>query len=108
MKILIALTNPLPLVIHETLTLGFALASFGHEVQFALEDEVASQLLADIETTLTKMLTSLELYDIPPAWVTTAIYQKFAPSLSVSLRSQILPKPADCVGSTVFDTTISF
>lgn len=105
MKILIALTNPLPLIIHETLTLGFALASFGHEIQLELGNDVAQQLLANPDNALTKMLASLDLYDIPPAWISAEIYQQFFSILPDNLTSQMIQKPENFAE---FDSRIFF
>lgn len=110
MKLLITLHNPISLVIHETLSLAFALASFGHEIQLQLGDDVADFLLNNIDNPLAKMFSSLDMYDIPPAWITNNIADKLLQHPShfpENFAKQLLPYPAT-IDSSQFDSVFNF
>ena len=71
MKILIKVTSATDLLCHEALSLAFALAAFEHEIQLQLGSTMLRFLLNSPTGKLAKMLASLELYDMPPAWLNT-------------------------------------
>lgn len=80
MKILIEIATDSELKSYEAMSLGFVLASFDHKVQFLLSDKSLS-VLNDPDSRLHGMIQSLELYELPVAWVMFELAQ-VAPALS--------------------------
>lgn len=109
MKLLITLNDTIVLIIHETLSLAFALASFGHEVQLEMGDPVAMMILQNIDNppyeNLAKMLSSLDLYDMPPAWISAEILHQYQ-NLPENLASQLSNKPTSI--DVKFDAVFNF
>lgn len=69
MKIIIQIHAKNDLLCHEALSMAFALASFEHEIQLQLGDYFSERLLNEPNGKFANMLSSLELYDMPMAWV---------------------------------------
>lgn len=69
MKILIKIHADNDLLCHEALSMAFALASFEHEIQLVLGDYLIERLIAEPAGKFANMLSSLDLYDMPNAWV---------------------------------------
>lgn len=68
MNILLKITTDSELISYEAISLAFVLASFDHHVQILLT--VGSHtLFLDENTRIFGMIQSLELYDLPQAWV---------------------------------------
>ncbi|WP_227430626.1 hypothetical protein [Psychrobacter sp. I-STPA6b] len=66
--LLIRLTTPTEQACYEGCALALTLATFGHEVQLYLDSAVFGVLLQP-SSRLHGMIKSLELYDLPPAWL---------------------------------------
>lgn len=109
MKLLITLNDPIALIIHETLSLAFALAAFGHEIQLDIGNQAANAILQNIVKppydNLAKMLSSLDLYDMPPAWISAEILQQYQ-HLPENLASQLSNKPTPI--GIEFDSVFNF
>lgn len=111
MKLLIQIEAATELLCHEALSMAFALAAFDHEIQLQLGSPLLAWLMAHPEGKLGKMLSSLELYDIPPAWVDTlgmtalANWQKTQPQ-PYAWQTQIQPMPT-ITSQAEFDTTFT-
>lgn len=69
MKILIKIDATTELLCHEALSLALALASFEHQIQLELGTGIMTLLLGAPSSKLAKMLGSLPLYDLEPAWL---------------------------------------
>lgn len=97
MKILIHIQSTTKLQVHEALSMAFALASFEHEIQLWFDDE--SIIICFWDATLGKMLSSLEMYDIPPAWISQEYFDDLqtthAERTSVDFLSQVAVMPSD-------------
>lgn len=68
MNILLKITTDSELISYEAVGLAFVLASFDHHVQILLV-ESSRALFLDEKTRIFGMIQSLELYDLPQAWV---------------------------------------
>lgn len=77
MKILIKIDATTELLCHEALSLALALASFDHQIQLELGTGILTLLLGAPTGKLAKMLGSLPLYDIDPAWLASTDMVKF-------------------------------
>lgn len=62
---------------HEALSMAFALAAFDHQVQLSLSTAMLQLLTEAPEGKLAHMLASLDLYDMPAAWLTASDFQRF-------------------------------
>ena len=93
MKLLITIAATSPLRCHEALSMAFALAAFDHEIQLQLDAGIVALLLAEPNGKLAKMLSSLELYDMPAAWVALQDYTDIQLADSVCL-SQLRVAPS--------------
>lgn len=102
MKILVQLQSSNEQLCHEGLSLAFALASFDHHIQLWLGDDM-THLLYSYNHQLTKMLTSLDLYDMPPAWTTLDLSSIVYPPLQSNLSA--LPEKI-CLDD--FDSILNF
>ncbi len=72
MKILIHIQADNELSCHEAFSMAFALASFEHDIQLWLE-EGCLNIIEQCSPKLGKMLSSLDMYDMPKAWVTSEL-----------------------------------
>lgn len=68
MNILIHLRSDSELISYEAVSLAFVLASFDHQVQLRLARS-AHSVLVDPNSRLHGMIKSLNLYDMPVAWL---------------------------------------
>lgn len=110
MKLLIKINNPSSQLCEEALSLAFAMVAFEHEVQLWLGED-CYPLLFERNAKFGKMLASLHLYDIPPAWLTMAsvpadTLQKQLDQLP-DLAKQLTPLPAR-VNLAAFDSVMTF
>lgn len=111
MKILIHLQSATQLLCHEAVALAFALASFDHEIQLWLDDN--SLAVIQHSSKLSKMLASLELYDMPKAWI-SADYKAVSATDTTDIdtgtdtawQSQLIAMPSDANLTNGFDLTL--
>lgn len=73
MKLLIQLRTATELASYEGCALALTLATFGHEVQLYLDAPVFGLLLQP-KSRLHGMIQSLELYDMPAAWLPNDVF----------------------------------
>ncbi|MGO1251440.1 hypothetical protein [Psychrobacter sp.] len=73
MKLLIQLQTPTEMSSYEGCALALTLATFGHEVQLYLDAAVFG-LLMQPDARLYGMIQSLELYDMPAAWLSDDVF----------------------------------
>ena len=73
MKLLIQLRTATEMASYEGCALALTLATFGHEVQLYL-DALVFGLLMQPKARLHGMIQSLELYDMPPAWLPEDVF----------------------------------
>ena len=107
MSILIRLTTATELATYEGCALALTLASFGHDVQLMLSSSVFG-ILMQPESRLHGMIKSLDLYDIPPAWLPDDVFSSWifgmVPS-KVSKQIDFIPEDFD---SNKFQQVFSF
>lgn len=118
MKILIHIQADNELLCHEAFSMAFALASFDHHIQLRLDDACLT-IIEQRSPKLGKMLSSLNMYDMPKAWVTSEslnrLQQHFEQSLEAQQQasqqqtptwlSQLTALPSDTL-SQAFDLTL--
>lgn len=90
MKILIQIHADNDLLCHEALSMAFALASFEHEIQLLLGDYLLQRLKNEPTGKFANMLSALDLYDMPNAWVDAL---EPLHSFSISCINQLTEKP---------------
>lgn len=73
MKLLIQLRTNSEMASYEGCALALTLATFGHEVQLFLDAPVFGLLLQP-KSRLHGMIQSLELYDMPAAWLPADVF----------------------------------
>lgn len=73
MKLLIRLQTPTEIASYEGCALALTLATFGHDVQLYLDAPVFGFLMQS-DSRLHGMIQSLELYDMPPAWLPDDVF----------------------------------
>ena len=73
MKLLIQLRTHSEMASYEGCALALTLATFGHEVQLYLDAPVFG-LLMQPKSRLHGMIQSLELYDMPAAWLPNDVF----------------------------------
>ncbi len=73
MKLLIRLQTPTEMASYEGCALALTLATFGHDVQLYLDAPVFGFLMQS-DSRLHGMIQSLELYDMPPAWLPDDVF----------------------------------
>ena len=76
MTILVRLTTATELASYEGCALALTLATFGHKVQLYLDSAVFGILLAP-DSRLHGMIKSLDLYDLPPAWLADDVFSSW-------------------------------
>ena len=77
MKIIINIHADTFLLCHEALSMAFALAAFDHQIQLTIGDGMLNLLLDAPTGKLAHMLASLDMYDMPPAWLALADFDRF-------------------------------
>lgn len=107
MKILLHITADTVLGCHEALNLGLALASFDHHLQLQVGDAMVALLKNAPTGRLANMLSSLELYDLPPAWVSEGAWQNLKSSAELTELDWVgqLTPMFESVADGAFDTT---
>ena len=76
MKIIINIHADTFLLCHEALSMAFALAAFDHQIQLTIGDGMLNLLLNEPTGKLAHMLASLDMYDMPPAWLALADFDR--------------------------------
>ena len=77
MKIVINIHADTFLLCYEALSMAFALAAFDHQIQLTIGDGMLNLLLDEPTGKLAHMLASLDMYDMPPAWLALAALASF-------------------------------
>ena len=76
MKIVINIHADTFLLCHEALSMAFALAAFDHQIQLTIGDSMLNLLLDEPTGKLAHMLASLDMYDMAPAWLALADFDR--------------------------------
>ena len=76
MKIVINIYADTFLLCHEALSMAFALAAFDHQIQLTIGDGMLNLLLDEPTGKLAHMLASLDMYDMAPAWLALADFDR--------------------------------
>ena len=107
MRLLIQLTTPTESASYEGCALALTLATFGHEVQLYLDAPVFG-LLMQSESRLHGMIQSLELYDLPAAWLPNDVFSGWVIGmLPADLASQLTLVP-EIINSQDFEQILTF
>lgn len=107
MKLLIQLRTPTELASYEGCALALTLATFGHEVQLYLDAPVFG-LLMQPSSRLYGMVQSLELYDMPQAWLPDDVFSGWLSGMiPTELASQLTLIPED-IRSQGFEQILTF
>jgi len=107
MKLLIRLHTPTEMASYEGCALALTLATFGHEVQLYLDAPVFGFLMQPASR-LHGMIQSLELYDMPAAWLPDDVFSGWiAGMLPADLATQLTLIP-EVVNSQKFDQILVF
>lgn len=107
MKLLIQLRTPTEMTSYEGCALALTLATFGHEVQLSLDASVFG-LLMQPASRLHGMIQSLDLYDIPPAWLPDDVFSGWALGMlpqDVSAQLTMIPEQ---INATEFAQILTF
>ena len=107
MRLLIQLNTPTESASYEGCALALTLATFGHEVQLYLDAPVFG-LLMQSESRLHGMIQSLELYDLPAAWLPNDVFSGWVIGmLPADLASQLTLVP-EIISSQDFEQILTF
>ena len=107
MTLLIRLSTPTELASYEGCALALTLATFGHEVQLYLDAPVFGMLM-DPKSRLAGMIKSLELYDMPPAWLPNDVFSGWLVGMVPdTLASQLTLVPEPVAGHP-FEQILTF
>ncbi|MBH0006039.1 MULTISPECIES: hypothetical protein [unclassified Psychrobacter] len=107
MRLLIQLNTPTESASYEGCALALTLATFGHEVQLYLDAPVFG-LLMQSESRLHGMIQSLELYDLPAAWLPNDVFSGWVIGmLPADLASQLTLVP-EIINSQDFEQILTF
>ncbi|OXL26621.1 hypothetical protein [Psychrobacter sp. DAB_AL32B] len=107
MKLLIRLQTPTEMASYEGCALALTLATFGHDVQLYLDAPVFGFLMQS-DARLHGMIQSLELYDMPPAWLPDDVFSGWiAGMLPTDVATQLTLIP-EVINSQDFDQILNF
>ena len=107
MRLLIQLHTPTEAASYEGCELALTLATFGHEVQLFLDAPVFG-LLMQSDSRLHGMIQSLELYDMPAAWLPDDVFSGWVTGmLPTDLASQLTLVP-EVINSQDFEQILTF
>lgn len=107
MKLLIRLHTPTEMISYEGCALALTLATFGHEVRLYLDASVFGFLMQP-DSRLHGMIQSLELYDMPTAWLPDDVFSGWIMGmLPADLATQLTLIP-EVVNSQEFDQILIF
>lgn len=107
MAILIRLITPTETATYEGCALAFTLATFGQQVQLMLGSSVFG-ILMQPNTRLHGMIKSLDLYDLPPAWLPDDVFSSWLTGMvppDVAQQIDFIPEGFE---SQSFDQIFSF
>ncbi|WP_019671966.1 hypothetical protein [Psychrobacter lutiphocae] len=107
MAILIRLTTPTETATYEGCALALTLATFGQQVQLMLGSSVFG-ILMQPTSRLHGMIKSLDLYDIPPAWLPNDVFSSWITAMvanDVAQQIDFIPEDFD---SSIFEQIFSF
>lgn len=107
MKILLKIKSNQELICYEAISLAMTLATFDHQVQVWLTAPTFNVLL-DPNSRLTGMVKSLELYDLPPAWLDEDVFSGWVTGMvdeGVASQLAIVPEGIDI---NDFDEVLTF
>ena len=107
MKLLIRLQTPTEMASYEGCALALTLATFGHDVQLYLDAPVFGFLMQS-DSRLHGMIQSLELYDMPPAWLPDDVFSGWIVGmLPTDLATQLVLIPEE-PNLQVFEQILNF
>lgn len=107
MKLLIKLHTATEMASYEGCALALTLATFGHQVQLYLDAPVFG-LLIQPTSRLHGMIQSLELYDIPAAWLPDDVFSGWITAmLPNDLAAQLTFVP-EVINTEDFDQILTF
>ncbi len=107
MRLLIQLHTPTEAASYEGCALALTLATFGHEVQLFLDAPVFG-LLMQSDSRLHGMIQSLELYDMPTAWLPDDVFSGWVTGmLPIDLASQLTLVP-EVINAQDFEQILTF
>ncbi|WP_435978585.1 hypothetical protein [Psychrobacter sp. DM4] len=107
MKILIQLRTPTEMASYEGCALALTLATFEHEVQLYLDASVFG-LLMQPKSRLHGMMQSLDLYDMPPAWLPDDVFSGWITGMLPSELAAQLTLVPEVIDSQEFDQVLTF
>lgn len=107
MKILIQLRTPTEMASYEGCALALTLATFEHEVQLYLDASVFG-LLMQPKSRLHGMMQSLDLYDMPPAWLPDDVFSGWITGMLPSELAAQLTLVPEVIDSQKFDQVLTF
>ena len=107
MRLLIQLNTPTEAASYEGCALALTLATFGHEVQLFLDAPIFG-LLMQSESRLHGMIQSLDLYDMPAAWLPDDVFSGWVIGMvPADLASQLTLIP-EVINSQDFEQILTF
>ena len=107
MKLLIQLRTPTEMASYEGCALALTLATFGHHVQLYIDAPVFGLALQP-ESRLHGMIQSLELYDMPAAWLPNDVFSGWLTGMvPADLAAQLTLVP-EVVHSQDFNQLLTF
>lgn len=107
MKLLIRLQTPTEMASYEGCALALTLATFGHDVQLYLDAPVFGFLMQS-DSRLHGMIQSLELYDMPPAWLPDDVFSGWITGmLPTDVATQLTLIP-EVINLQDFDQILNF
>lgn len=107
MKLLIQLRTPTEMASYEGCALALTLATFGHHVQLYIDAPVFGLALQP-ESRLHGMIQSLELYDMPAAWLPNDVFSGWLTGMvPADLAAQLTLVP-EVVDSQDFNQLLTF
>ena len=107
MRLLIQLHTPTESASYEGCALALTLATFGHEVQLSLDAPVFG-LLMQTESRLHGMIQSLDLYDMPAAWLPDDVFSGWVTGMlpvDVAAQLELIP---EVINGQDFDQILTF
>ena len=107
MKLLIQLRSPTEMASYEGCALALTLATFGHQVQLYLDAPVFG-LLMQPTSRLHGMIQSLELYDMPAAWLPDDVFSGWVTGLLPNELAAQLTFVPEVINSEDFDQILIF
>lgn len=107
MKLLIELRSPTEMATYEGCALAMTLATFGHDVQLYLDASVFGVLLQP-KSRLHGMIQSLELYDMPAAWLPNDVFSGWLHAMIPSDLATHLTSVPETIAPQDFEQILTF